>query len=376
LVRSLAEAHLSHTDLANPVDILRFPTLRKGDLPVLQAADPPFGGLLAVPPSKLRRIFASPGPIHDPEGDLPSYWRWERALAAAGFREGDIVLNCLSYHLTPAGSMFDEAARNLGCVVIPAGIGNAEIQIETARQAGATAYVGLPSYLASLLDRAREAGKRLPLTKAFVLAEKLPESLRQSLEEQGVSVRQGYGTADTGAIAYECDEKKGLHLDPSVLVELLDPGTGHPQESGLPGEVVVTPLNPVYALLRFGTGDLSILDPSPCPCGRRAPRLMGLLGRVDNATKVRGLFLHPEQVAEIFARFPAVTSFRAVVTRERAVDDLALEVEAAEPLEAEVRERIAARAKELLKLSATVVQVPAGTIPPRSPAIDDRRKWD
>jgi phenylacetate-CoA ligase len=375
LQRRLAEKKLAARDLATFADLARFPRMKKSDLPSLQAGDPPFGGLLAVPHARLRRIFASPGPIHEPEGDLPSYWRWERALAAAGFAAGDVVLNCLGYHLTPAGAMFDEACRNLGCPVIPGGIGNAEIQADTARHCRATGYIGLPSYLKAMLDKAGEAGKKLPFRKAFVLAEKLPERLRDELQARGIIVRQGYGTAELGAVAYECAEADGFHLDPSVLVELLDPASGEPVPAGTPGEVVVTPLNPVYALLRFGTGDLSILDPAPCPCGRETPRLLGVLGRVDAATKVRGLFLHPEQLAPVFAAFPAVTAWRAAVVRERAMDDLILEVEGEGTLHAPVLQAIAARAKEALKLTARVVQVPSGTIPAGKP-IDDRRKWD
>jgi phenylacetate-CoA ligase len=285
------------------------------------------------------------------------------------------VLNCLGHHLTPAGAMFDEACRNIGCPVIPGGVGNSELQADTARHCGAAGYIGLPSYLKAMLDRAAESGKPLPFRKAFVLAEKLPESLRDELQGKGITVRQGYGTAELGAVAYECEDMEGMHLDPSVIAELLDPASGEPVEPGALGEVVVTPLNPVYALLRFATGDLSILDPVPCRCGRRTPRLRGILGRVDSATKVRGLFLHPDQIAGLFTAFPEVRAWRAVVVRERAMDDLTLEVEAETTLFAPALQAIAARARETLKLTAKVAQVPKGTIPPGAP-VDDRRKWD
>jgi phenylacetate-CoA ligase len=376
-VRRLEAAGLSPEELRGEADLPHFPILRKSDLPKLQAAEPPFGGLLAVPLARLKRLFASPGPIYEPEGEGPSYYRWERTLRACGLGAGDVVLNCFAYHLTPAGAMFEEGAHALGAVVIPAGIGNSELQVAVAAHYGATAYIGLPSYLKVLLEQAARSGVRLPIAKALVLAEKLPESLRREFREKhGIHARQGYGTAEVGAIAYECEAARGFHLDPGVLVEVVDPQSGRPVEAGTPGEVVCTPLNPVYALLRFATGDLAALDTAPCACGRTTPRLTAILGRVDQSTKVRGLFLHPSQLAEALAAFPAVARFRAAIVRERAMDDLVIEVTAPEPLAAERLKAIAARVKETTKLGATVVQLPEGAIPEGAPAIDDRRSWD
>ena len=376
-VRRLAAAGLAPDALRTAADLARFPILRKSELPRLQAADPPFGGLLAVPVASLKRLFASPGPIYEPEGEGPSYYRWERTLAAAGFGAGDVVLNCFAYHLTPAGAMFEEGAHALGAVPIAAGIGNSELQVAVAAHYRANAYIGLPSYLKVLLEQAAKSGARLPFEKALVLAEKLPESLRREFQERhGIRVRQGYGTAELGAIAYECEAAQGFHLDPGVLVEIVDPGSGAPVEPGTPGEVVCTPLNPVYALLRFATGDLAALETAPCPCGRTTHRLTAILGRVDQSTKVRGLFLHPAQLQEALAAFPAVERFRAAVVRERAMDDLIVEVVAAAPLAEDALKAIATRVKETTKLGARVVQLQAGAIPEGAPAIDDRRSWE
>jgi phenylacetate-CoA ligase len=376
-VSRLAAAGVAPETLRGPDDLPRFPVLRKSDLPRLQAADPPFGGLLAVPVGSLKRLFASPGPIYEPEGEGPSYYRWERTMRACGFGAGDVVLNCFAYHLTPAGAMFEEGAHALGAVVIPGGIGNSELQVAVAAHYRANAYIGLPSYLTVLLEQAAKSGARLAIERALVLAEKLPESLRREFQERhGIHVRQGYGTAEVGAIAYECDAARGFHLDPDVLVEIVDPQTGRPVEPGTPGEVVCTPLNPVYALLRFATGDLAALDTAPCPCGRTTHRLTAILGRVDQSTKVRGLFLHPSQLQEALAGFPAVARFRAAVVRERAMDDLVVEVVAAAELAPETLRAIAARVKETTKLGAKVVQLVPGAIPEGAPPIDDRRSWD
>jgi phenylacetate-CoA ligase len=376
-VRRLEAAHLAPQELRTAADLPRFPILRKSDLPQLQAADPPFGGLLAVPLGQLRRVFASPGPIYEPEGEGPGYYRWERTMRACGFVPGDIVLNCFGYHLTPAAAMFEEGAHGIGCVVVPAGIGNSELQVAVAAHYGATGYIGLPSYLKVLLEQAGKSGQRLAIAKALVLAERLPERLRAEFQrEHGIHVRQGYGTAELGAIAYECEAGRGFHLDPGVLVEIVDPATGRPVEAGTPGEVVCTPLNPVYALLRFATGDLAALDTAPCSCGRTTHRLTAILGRVDQSTKVRGLFLHPAQLTEALAAFPAVERFRAAIVRERAMDDLIIEVVAAEPLPGGTLKAVVDRVKETTKLGARAIQVAPEAIPADGPVIDDRRTWD
>ena len=376
-VRRLQAAGLAAEDLRSFAELPRFPILRKSDLPKIQAADPPFGGLLAVPLQRLKRLFASPGPIYEPEGEGPGYYRWERTMRAIGFAPGDIVLNCFGYHLTPAAAMFEEGAHAVGCVVVPAGIGSSELQVAVATHYRATGYIGLPSYLKVLLEQAKKSGVTLAIAKALVLAEKLPESLRDEFQRlHGIHVRQGYGTAEMGALAYECEVAKGFHLDPGVLVEIVDPQTGMPLEAGTPGEVVCTPLNPVHALLRFATGDLAALDTAPCPCGRTTHRLTAILGRVDQSTKVRGLFLHPAQLTGALASFPAVARFRAAIVRERAMDDMIIELTADAVLPQDTLKAIAARVKETTKLSASVVQLAAGSIPDAAPAIDDRRNWD
>jgi len=377
LVRRLEEAGVAPEDLSTHEDILKFPILNKSELPALQAADPPFGGLVTVPVGELRRIYSSPGPIYDPDGHLPSYYRWERAFLAAGFREGDVILNCFAYHLTPAGAMFEEGGSNIGCAVIPAGIGNAEIQVSVAGHLKANAYVGLPSYLKVLLEKAGEAKLKLSIEKAFVIAEKLPESLRSEFQDaHGIKVRQGYGTAEVGAIAYECEAGAGMHLDPSVMVEILDPDSREPVETGSPGEVVVTVMNPINTLLRFATGDLSAVEMELCPCGRKSPRLTEILGRVDQVTKVRGLFVHPGQLEQVLSSFEEVDRYRAVIIRERAMDDMTIEVESKMSLPAHTLEEIGEKIKQVLKLGAPVIQIEGGTIGDDQPVIDDRRKWE
>jgi len=376
-VRRMIDAGVADRIMESPEDIRIFPILRKSDLPGIQSGEPPFGGLISVTPGQLRRIYSSPGPIYDPDGRLPSYYRWERSFAACGFTEGDIVLNCFAYHLTPAGAMFEEGANNLGCAVIPAGIGNTEIQVQVAAHLKANAYVGLPSYLKVLLEKAAEAHLTLSLNKAFVIAEKLPESLRRELQETyGIRTRQGYGTAEVGAIAYECEAGNGMHFDPSVLLEILDPETAEPVSPGEPGEVVVTVINPINTLLRFATGDLASAVYGDCPCGRKSPRLTGILGRVDQVTKVRGLFVHPAQLAEVMSAFTQVERFRAVITRERAMDDMTVEVQSSQSLSAAALEDMGKRIKEIIKLGTRVVQVKAGTLPEDAEVIEDRRKWD
>ncbi|MCJ7498660.1 AMP-binding protein, partial [bacterium] len=375
-VNRLKEAGVTPEELKTADDIRKFPILRKSEMTGIQGADPPFGSLITVSPGQLRRIYSSPGPIYVPDGRLQSYYRWERAFAACGITGGDIVLNCFNYHLTPAGAMFEEAAGNMGCAVIPAGIGNTEIQVKEAAHFKANVYVGLPSYLTVLIEKAAEVDVTMVLEKAFVIAEKLPESLRTNFQNNhGIKVRQAYGTAEVGAIAYECEEGHGLHFDPSVLLEILDPETAEPVKPGEPGEVIVTVINPINTLLRFATGDLSSAVYDECPCGRKSPRLTGILGRVDQVIKVRGLFVHPGQLSEVMSKITEVDRFRGVITRERAMDDLTVEVESSQSLAANTLQSFAKRLKDVLKLSLAVVQVEPGTIPEGAEPLDDRRKW-
>ncbi len=375
--RALAEAGIAPGDVRELEDLERLPTVRKDRLPALQAEEPPFGGLLAVEPGRLARIFMSPGPIFDPQGPADDYWRFRHGLGAAGFRAGEIVHNAASYHLTPLGFMLDAAARSLGCAVIPAGVGQTEQQVKVAAHVGATAYLGTPSFLHVLLSKGRELGTPLRIDAAFVVGEMLPESLRDELEgDFGVRVLQGYGTADLGCLAYECPEKGGWHVHPEAIVEVLDPETGRAAAPGEPGEVVATVFDEVYPLLRLATGDLSTFAPEArCPCGRTTPKLRGLLGRVGDGVKVKGMFVRGAQMEEVFRRFPEVVRFQAVVTREHHQDQLVYEVELAQPAgdPGALCERLAEALRDAVKVRGEVRIVPA--LPAGVKRIDDRRVW-
>jgi phenylacetate-CoA ligase len=358
-------------------DLPRIPVTRKDDLPRFQGEEPPFGGLAGVPAAELARIFMSPGPIYDPQGTGGDYWRFRHGLAAAGFRRGDVALVSASYHLTPLGFMLDGAARALGCAVIPGGVGQTELQARVAAHVGATGYLGTPSFLLQLLQKGREAGTPLRLEVAFVIAEMLPESLRGELEGHGVRVLQGYGTADQGCLAYECAEKGGWHVHPEVVLEVLDLETGAPAGPGQPGEVVATTFEEAYPLLRFATGDISTFAPeAPCPCGRTTPKLAGLLGRVGDAVKVKGMFVRGAQVEAVAKRFAEVTRVQAVVTREAHQDRLEVIAEVADPAAGEgLAGRLAEALREEIKVRAEVRVVGSGTIPAGAKRIEDRRVW-
>ncbi|HEV8354934.1 MAG TPA: AMP-binding protein [bacterium] len=353
------------------------PVVPKAALPALQAARPPFGGWLAVPISALRRIFVSPGPIFDPEGREEDYWGLAPALYAAGFRAGQVVINTFSHHLTPAGSMMDGACGALGCVAVPTGVGNLEIQARTLLDVQAVGFLGTPSFLAALLDKTHETGSRSPLQVAFVSGEPLAESLRARLETQyGVRVSQGYAIGDVGLIAHECPPRTGFHLVDRVIVELIDPATAAPVEPGQAGEVVVTFLNPHYPLLRLGTGDLSRVAGGTCPCGRTAPRLERVLGRVGDAVKVRGIFLHPFDLERAMAGHPEIARYQAVVTRTGDQDVLTVRVELSGGEGAAVRAAAAHSVREHTRLRADIAVVPAGTIGADDRRILDQRIWD
>src|SRR5512138_1083079 len=376
--RTLESAGLAPSDVRGLEDLPRIPLTRKDDLPALQGAEPPFGGLAGVPLERLARAFMSPGPIWDPQGHGADFWRFRHALAAAGFRAGDVALVSAAYHLTPLGFMLDDGARALGCVTIPGGVGQTELQVKAAAWFRATAYIGTPSFLLTLMQKAREAGTPLALEVAFVIAEMLPESLRQELEGGfGVRVLQGYGTADLGCLAYECTEKGGWHLHPECIVEVLDLETGKEAAPGQPGEVVATIFDEAYPLLRFGTGDIATLAPAvPCPCGRTAPKLAGLLGRVGDAVKVRGMFVRGAQVEGVAKRFPEVARVQAVVTREGHQDRLEVLAEVAAPAAAgDLVARLAEALRDEIKVRPEVRAVAPGTIPAAAKRIEDRRVW-
>lgn len=357
--------------ITSPEALAELPVLRKSELVRAQAANPPLGGFAGTVTS-FAHIFQSPGPIYEPGGKGRDWWRMGRALFAAGVREGDIVQNCFSYHLTPAGAMFESAARAIGATVVPAGIGQTELQVRAAHDIGVTAYVGTPDYLKVILDRADAEGLELKITRAAVGGGALFPSLRQEYAERGITCLQGYGTADIGNIAYESEAMEGMIVDEGVVVEIVRPGTGDPVPEGEVGEVVVTTLNPDYPLIRFATGDLSAVMPGQSPCGRTNMRIKGWLGRADQTTKIKGMFVRPEQVAAFVARHPEVTRARVVAGREgeRDVMRVLVEAEGGDP------EAYGKSVVETMKLRGEIELVAPGTLPNDGKVIEDTRSYD
>jgi phenylacetate-CoA ligase len=366
-------------DIVDRRSLAELPLTRKSALIEMQRQDLPFGGFVTAPLSALRRVFVSPGPIYEPEGRRPDYWRFARALFAAGFRAGDLVHNTFSYHLTPAGAMVESAADSLGCPVIPAGTGQTEQQLRTIADLQPVGYVGTPSFLKVLLDRAASEGSDVSsLRKALVGAEALPAALRAEFRSRGLNVLQCYGTADIGVIAYESlgpdgNVCEGMMLDEGVILELVLPGTGEPVPPGEVGEVVVTTLTPEYPLIRFATGDLSAMLPGESPCGRTNHRIKGWLGRADQTTKVRGMFVHPEQVADILRRHKSIIRARLVVERPGSTDEMTLLAEIGEP--AEDPAHIAETLQAVTKLRGNVRPVAGGSLPADGKLIEDRREY-
>jgi phenylacetate-CoA ligase len=363
-------------ELAN-VDVLdRIPVLTKDDLIDVQGAAPPFGGLLASD-ANIRRIFQSPGPLYEPEPDEPDPWRWRVALDAAGFGPRDLVLNAAGYHLTPLGAMFEEAARALGGTVVPGGVGNLDLQVRACVDLGVSAYVGLPSYLNALIAKADElgVGEAVRIERAFVTAEPLPPSLRTALEERVGTVRQGYGTAEAGNLGYECEQKSGFHVPDDALVEVCDLETGRGLWNGEEGQVVATLFRSDYPLVRLGTGDLSAFVLEPCECGRAAPRIAGWLGRVGEAVKVRGMFLHPRQVRRVMAETAGVAAYRFVIDRQEHRDVLRCEIEpAADADEPELVRTVTEHIRSALRFNAEVTLV--RSLDPDEPILVDARTWE
>ncbi len=368
---------LAGVDPASIVDraaLAALPVLRKSDLIELQKNAAPFGGLTAVASGALGRIFMSPGPIYDPEGKRGDYWRMARALWAAGFRRGMIVHNAFSYHLTPAGSMLEMAAQAIGCAVVPAGVGNTELQLRAIADIKPDAYVGTPSFLKILLEKAAETGSDISsIKRAVVSGEALPKALRAGFTARGIAVLQCYATADLGLIGYESAADEGLILDESILVEIVRPGTGEPLAQGEVGEVVVTTLTPEYPLIRFATGDLSTFVPGASPCGRTNARLRGWMGRADQTTKVKGMFVHPGQVAEA-AKRSGLAKFRLVVTRDGDNDLMTLRIEA--PPSDSLAAKLASDLTALTKLKGAIEFAKPGTLPNDGKVIEDLRKYD
>ena len=322
-----------------------------------------------------RRVFQSPGPIYEPEADAADYWRTARAMFAAGFRPGDLVHNSFSYHLTPGAWIMESGAHALGCTVFPGGVGNTELQLQAVQDLRPDAYAGTPSFLRILLEKAAESGVALPsLKKALVSGEAFPPSLRDWLAERGVAAYQAYATADVGVIAYETSARDGLVVDEGVLVEIVRPGTDDPVPDGEVGEVVVTVLGADYPLLRFGTGDLSAILAGHCPTGRTNIRIKGWMGRADQTTKVRGMFVYPSQVAEVLRRHPELSKARLVVQGEMASDRMTLHVECAQPANG-LAEAVAGSVSEVTKLRAEVVLVAPGSLANDGKVIEDARSY-
>ena len=358
------------------------PVLRKSNLKALQQAHPPFGELTTVPPGALGHLYLSPGPIFDPEATGPDPWRVARALWAAGLRPGHVLQNCFGYHLTPGAWMVDLGARHLGCAVIPAGTGQTEQQIEVIRSLAPDAYVGTPSFLRIIIEKAHEQKLDISrLKRALVAAEALPPSLRSWFLDQGFErVLQWYGTADLGCVAYESEALEGMSLDEDLILEIVRPGTGEPVADGEVGEIVITSFNRTYPMIRFGTGDLSAVLPGVSPCGRTNVRIRGWLGRADQSTKVRGMFVQPEMVAAVLARHPEVGRARFVIEGEMANDRMKLVCErpaGGGSADAALGEALASSVREVTKMRIDAVEwVDAGGLPNDGKVIDDRRKYD
>ena len=324
---------------------------------------------------QMPRVFASPGTIYEPEGTRRDYWRMARAIHAAGFRTGELIHNCFSYHFVPAGSMMETGAHALGCTVFPGGTGQTEQQVQAMAELRPAGYIGTPSFLKLILEKAQAMGVALPsLTKALVSGEAFPPSLRDWLAQHGVAGYQCYATADLGLIAYETSAREGLVLDEGVIVEIVRPGTGDPVPEGEVGELVITTLNPDYPLIRFGTGDLSAVLPGQCPTGRTNTRIKGWMGRADQTTKVRGMFVHPGQIATIARRFPQVQRARLVVSGEMANDQMVLQVETTETAEG-LAHQLSDAIREVTKLRGEVQMVPPGTLPNDGKVIEDARSY-
>ena len=371
-----ALADVAPEDVTSRSALAQLPVLRKSDLLDLQTAARPFGGVAAGGVASFGRVYASPGPIYEPEALRPDYWRCARALHAAGFRAGHLLHNCFSYHFTPAGMMFETGAHAIGCAVFAGGVGNSEGQIQAMVDLRPDGFAGTPDFLAALLDQAKMAGADIAsLQRALVSGGALPPSLRKTIAGHGVAVLQCYGTADLGLIAYESAAMDGMIVEEQAIVEIVRPGTGDPLPEGEVGEVVVTTLNPDYPLIRFATGDLSAILPGESPCGRTNQRIKGWLGRADQTTKVKGMFVHPEQVAEILRRHPEVARGRLVVASDAGRDVMTLICEGADGGEALVT-ALEDSLRAVLKLGGAARLVAPGELPNDGKVIDDTRDYE
>jgi len=368
--------NVSPESVTDRATLAAVPVTRKSRLISLQAEQPPFGGLAATELSKLTRVFQSPGPIYEPQARRDDYWRMARALFAAGIRPGDLVHNAFSYHFTPAGAMLESGAEAIGCPVFPAGVGQTEQQVQAIRDLRPRGYVGTPSFLGIIFDKADEMGVELDSVRsALVSGEALPKRLRERLAERGIRALQAYATADLGLIAYETEALEGMVCDEGVLVEIVRPGTGDPVPEGEVGEIVVTTLNPDYPLIRFATGDLSAILPGVSPCGRTNTRINGWMGRADQTTKVRGMFVHPEQVAAVVSRHAEIGRARLVVSTDNERDRLVLHCETSAP-NSELADAVQQSLRDLCKLRGEVEFVGPNTLANDGKVIDDQRTYD
>jgi phenylacetate-CoA ligase len=370
-----AFAQIDPASITSRAALSKLPITRKSELAELQGAAKPFGGLNAAPAAGLARIFMSPWPVYEPEGKRPDFWRAARALFAAGFRPGDVALNCFSYHLTPAGSMFETGLHHLGCAVIPGGVGQTEMQARAIADVEPAGYVGTPSFLKLILEKCDELGlSAASLKRALVSGEAFMPAVRAFLEARGVAAFQAYGTADLGLIAYETEAREGLVVNEDVILEIVRPGTGDALPEGDVGEVVVTTFNPDYPLTRFATGDLSAILPGASPCGRTNMRIRGWMGRADQATKVRGMFVHPHQVAEVLRRH-GLARGRIVVANEAGEDRMTFRVERDGTEGEGLAHAIEATLRELVKVRGDVAFVAPGSLPNDGKVIEDARVY-
>lgn len=379
------ESTTAYKDLLADIDVnsvvslqalATLPITRKSDLISRQSALKPFGGLATAPAGQMRRVYSSPGPIYEPESHSDDYWRMARALYAAGFRRGDLVHNTFSYHFTPAGFMFESGAEEIGCGVFAAGVGQTELQIAAIADLQPTAYAGTPSFLKILLDKAAESETDITcLKRALVSGEALPPSLRSSLEAFGLKVRQCYATADVGLIAYESEAMEGLIIDENIVLEVVTPGTGDPVQQGEVGEIVITSFSDAYPLVRFATGDLTKILPGESPCGRTNQRIAGWMGRADQTTKVKGMFVHPEQIAAVVKRHPEITRARLVIDSSDAIDVMTLHCETESGAD-NLTEAVEASIKEVCKLRGQVNLVAVDSLANDGKVIDDIRTYE
>ncbi len=367
--------HLAEVDtgaIASVADLVNLPVLRKSDLTRAQAERPPFGGFTVKPARHFHHVFQSPGPIYEPGSTDHDWWRLGRFVHAAGVGPGDIVQNCFGYHLTPAGMIFESGARAVGAAVLPAGTGQTELQVTAARDVGCTAYAGTPDYLKVILDKAEEMGVGLSFSKAVVGGGALFPSLRQDYADRGIACLQCYATADLGNIAYESPAMEGMILDEHVIVEIVTPGTGIPVALGEVGEVVVTSLNPDYPLIRFATGDLSAVLPGASPCGRTNMRIKGWMGRADQTTKIKGMFVRPEQVAALVDKHAEIVKARVIAARQGEMDTMTVQIESPSGDDTAYAKSVV----EVLKLKGAIEVVEPGSLPKDGLVIEDQRVYE